>query len=150
MNRFLTGIITACGAVALSTAAFAQTPNYGRAGIAYFQDRGDEAPWDQQRMVREYRGAFYDRLQTDLDRAESAGYLKGGEFDRIKKAHREVAEFQAKWSRGIFNPHEMDAAIASVQRVEDIGALRPEDHDALRDDLFAMRRFRAHMEGHRY
>lgn len=149
MNRLLTGIITACGALAMSAGAFAQVQNYSRAGIAYLQDRDDQA-WDQQRLSREYRGAFYDRLQADLDRAEHAGYLRGEEFGRIQKAHREVAEFQSKWSRGVFSPHDMDAAIASVQRVFDIHALRPEDHDALRDDLFAMRRFRAHMEGHRY
>jgi hypothetical protein len=150
MNRLLTGMITACGALALSSGAFAQTQNYGRLGMAYFQDRDDHGVWDQERLAREYRGAFYDRLQADLDRAERAGYLRGNEFDRIRKAHREVGEFQSKWSRGVFDPHEMDAAIASVQRVEDISVLRSEDRDALRDDLFAMRRFRAHMEGRRY
>lgn len=148
MNRLLTGIITACGALTLSAGVAAH--NFSRAGVAYFQGRDDQSPWNQERMEREYRGAFYDRLQSDLDRAERAGYLRGGDFDRIQKAHREVAEFQSKWSRGVFNPHDMDSAIASVQRVEDLHALRPEDHDALRDDLFAMRRFRAHMEGHRY
>jgi hypothetical protein len=159
MKRVLTGIITTFGALALTAGMSAQTQNYGRAGIAYLQDRDhdrdadrdrDDRAWDRERLAREYRGAFYDRLQADLDRAERAGYLRGEEFGRIQRAHREVGEFQSKWSRGVFDAHEMDEAIAAVQRVADISALRREDREALRDDLFAMRRFRAHMEGHRY
>jgi hypothetical protein len=156
MKLLLKGIISVCGALALSAGASAQS--YGRVGVAYFQDRDhdrdgdrdDRGTWDRERMAREYRGAFYDRLQGDLDRAERAGYLRGDDFKRFDRAHHEVGEFQAKWSRGVFDPHEMDEAIASVQRVMDIATLRHEDHEALREDLFNMRRFRAHMEGHRY
>jgi len=111
------------------------------------RDRDDRGAWDHERMSREYRGAFYDRLQQDLARAESAGYLKGDDFDKFSKAHKEVAEFQAKWSRGVFDSHDMDSAISAVQRVVDVRSLRDQDRDALREDLFAMRRFRAHMEG---
>lgn len=147
-----------CGALALSASASVPVQNFSRVGVAYFQDRDhdrdadrdDRGYWDQGRLAREYRGAFYDRLQSDLDRAERSGYLRGDEFGRIQRAHREVAEFQSKWSRGVFDPHEMDEAIGAVQRVMDIRSLREDDRGALREDLFAMRRFRAHMEGHRY
>jgi hypothetical protein len=100
-------------------------------------------------MAREYRGAFYDRLQSDLARAENNRYLQGEDYRRFDRARREVGEFQAKWSRGIFDAREIDSAIASVQRVVDIPSLHRDDREALRDDLDRMRRFRAHMEERR-
>ena len=145
MKRVVTGLLIACGALALSAGAFAQ--DYGRPGPSSFQGGGY---WDRDRLMHEYRAAFYDRLQVDLDRAEHARYLNGDDFKRFDKAHREVAEFSAKWSRGIFDPRDMDGAIGSVQRVVDIPVLHREDRDALREDLARMRSFRAHMEGRRY
>jgi hypothetical protein len=133
MNRIVKRILIGCGLLAMAAGAFAQDRGY----------------WDRDRLMREYRTAFYDRLQVDLDRAEHARYLTGEDYRRFDKAHREVAEFAAKWSRGIFDPHEMDAAIASVQRVADIRGLHREDRDALFEDLARMRSFRAHMEGRR-
>ena len=106
--------------------------------------------WDHDRLMREYRSAFYDRLQNDLGRAESARYLRGDDYKKFDRAHREVGQFAAKWDHGIFDPHDMDGAIASVQRVVDIPVLRRGDRDALMDDLARMRAFRAHMEGRRY
>jgi hypothetical protein len=150
MRRFVTGLIFTCGALLMSGGASAQ--DYGRDDRGFYQDRDHDrdGTWDRERMAREYRGAFYDRLQADLSRAENARYLRGDEFARFSRAHREVAQFQEKWSRGVFDPHEMDDAIGAVQRVVDIPSLHREDHEALRDDLYAMRRFRAHMEGRRY
>ena len=133
MKRIVKGILIGCGLLAMAAGAFAQ-------------DRGF---WDHDRLMREYRTAFYDRLQADLDRAEHARYLTGDDYRRFDRAHREVGEFAAKWSRGIFDPHEMDTSIASVQRVADIRSLHREDRDALYQDLARMRSFRAHMEGHR-
>ena len=152
MKRILTGLLIGSGALMLSVSAFAQ--DYGRPfERTYFQDRDhdrDGGYWNRERLMREYRGAFYDRLQSDLARAERTRYLQGDDFRRFDRAHREVGEFQAKWSRGVFDPHEMDSAIASVQRVVDIPGLRRDDREALREDLGRMRAFRAHMEGRRY
>jgi hypothetical protein len=150
MNKVVAGLLLGCSALALSTSALAQ--DYGRPGErSYFQDRDrDRGYWDRDRLLREYRGAFYDRLQSDLDRAEHTRYLQGDDYRRFDRARREVGEFQAKWVRGIFDPREMDSAIASVQRVVDIPALRRDDREALRDDLGRMRAFRAHIEGRRY
>jgi hypothetical protein len=135
MKRVFKGILIGCGLLAMAAGAFAQD-----------HDRGY---WDHDRLIREYRTAFYDRLQVDLDRAEHARYLTGEDVHRFDKARREVGEFSAKWSRGIFDPHEMDNAIASVQRVADIHGLHRDDRDALYQDLARMRSFRAHMEGRR-
>lgn len=134
MKRILAGLLLGCGLLTLCASAFAQDRGY----------------WDRERLAREYRNAFYDRLQVDLDRAEHARYLSGEDYRRFDRAHREVGEFQAKWSRGVFDPREMDSAIASVQRVVDIPGLHRDDREALREDLARMRAFRAHMEGRRY
>jgi len=135
MKRVMKGLLIAVGLLTMGSSVFAQD-----------HDRD----WDQERMRREYRNAFYDRLQQDLSRAEHRGYLRGDDFRRFDVAHREVGEFQAKWDRGIFDAREMDRAIGSVQRVAEISSLRPEDRDFLREDLRRMREFRAHMEGRRY
>jgi hypothetical protein len=150
MKRVVTGLLLGSSVLALSAGAFAQ--DYGRPGErSYFQDRDrrDGGYWDHDRLIREYRGAFYDRLQADLSRAEHDRYLRGDDFARFDRAHHEVAEFSAKWSRGIFDAREMDSAIASVQRVVDIPPLRRDDREALREDLRRMRAFRAHIEGRR-
>lgn len=143
MKRFVKAVLISWGLLALCVGAFAQDRDRDRD-----HDRGF---WDRDRMMREYRGAFYDRLQDDLARAETARYLRGDDLRKFDRAHREVGEFQAKWSRGIFDPREMDEAIGSVQRVADIPTLRREDREHLREDLARMRSFRAHMEeGRRY
>lgn len=132
MNRIVKTILISCAAFAMCAVAFAQG-----------------GYWDHERLMREYRTAFYDKLQGDLDRAEHARYLTGGDFKRFDKARGEVARFSANWARGIFDPHEMDNAIGSVQRVADIPTLHRPDRDALFDNLARMRSFRAHMEGGR-
>jgi hypothetical protein len=132
MKKMLKPLLIGCAALALATGAFAQG-----------------GYWNHERMVREYRTAFYDRLQVDLDRAEHARYLTGEDVRRFDRARHEVGEFSAKWSRGIFDPHDMDGAIASVQRVADIRGLHRDDRDRLFEDLAHMREFRAHMEGRR-
>src|ERR1700722_15694445 len=126
MKRVVKGLLISCGVLAMAACAFAQDRGY----------------WDHERLMREYRTAFYDRLQVDLDRAEHARYLTGDDYHRFDKARREVGEFSAKWSRGIFDPREMDGAIGSVQRVADIRCLHREDRDALFEDLAHMRSFR--------
>lgn len=133
MKRVVKGLLISCGVLAMAACAF------GQGGY-----------WDHDRMMREYRTAFYDKLQADLDRAEHARYLSGDDYHRFDRARHEVGDFAAKWSRGIFDPHEMDNAIGSVQRVADIRGLHRDDRDALFDNLARMRSFRAHMEGRRY
>lgn len=143
MKRLVKGLLICSGMLAMCAGAFAQDRDRDR-------DR-DHERWDRERMMREYRTAFYDRLQDDLARAETARYLRGDDLRKFDVAHREVGEFSAKWSRGIFDARDLDGAIASVQRVADIPALRREDREHLRDDLGRMRSFRAHMEeGRRY
>ena len=158
MNRVVKGLLIGCGAVVLSSTAITPRAFAQNSGRSYFQDRDHDRDRDYDRgrdvdhgrMGREYRGAFYDRLQDDLARAENAHYLRGEDLRRFSDAHHEVGRFQAKWSRGVFDRDDMDGAIASVQRVIDIPGLRRDDREALREDIARMRQFRAHMEGRRY
>ena len=148
MNRVVKGLLIGCGALTLSVGAFAQ--DYGARGErSYFQGRDRGGYWDRDRLAREYRGAFYDKLQEDLARAERGRYLRGDDLRRFERAHKEVGDFQAKWSRGVFDAREMDQAIAAVQRVVEIRNMRRDEREALRGDLSRMRAFRAHMENRR-
>jgi len=110
----------------------------------YGPDRGDRY---RNEDYRDYRGGFYDRLQSDLDRAANNGYLRGGDLRRFQQARQEIFEFQQKWSRGRYDRHELDEAIASTQRVANLRGLDPRDRGALNEDLARMRAFRAHMSG---
>ncbi len=148
MKRVVTGLLIGLGTLALSTGAFAQ--DYGRARQGTSFQGNDRGYWDRERLSREYRTAFYDRLQGDLSRAEKNRYLHGEDLRRFDRAHKEVGEFSAKWSRGIFDPREMDQAISAVQRVVEIPALHRDDRDALRQDVRSMRDFRSRMGGARH
>ena len=149
MKSIVKGLLIGCGAIALSASGFAQ--DYGRRGERFnFQDRDrDRGPWDHERLGREYRASFYDRLESDLNRAEQNRYLRGNDIQTFDRARKEVREFSAKWSRGVFDAREMDQAIRAVQRVVAIRSLHRDDRDALRQDLESMRRFRARMESRR-
>src|SRR5262252_1685800 len=140
MKRVVTGIFFGAGLFLFGASAFGQ--DHGRPGMS-FQDR--DRYWGHDRMAREWRGAFYDHLQADLSRAQRSRYLRGDDLGRFDRAHREVGQFSAKWERGVFDPREMDQAIASVQRVVDIPSLRRDDRDLLREDLRRMRDFRGRM-----
>lgn len=100
---------------------------------------------DDRRSYGDYRSSFYDRLESDLSRAAHNGYLRGGDWDRFRKAQKEINEFQDKWSRGRYDKHELDDAIAATQRVVDIRTLNARDRDAIQDDLARMRAFRERM-----
>ena len=46
---------------------------------------GPDGYWDRDRLAREYRTAFYDRLQADLDRAEHTRYLRGDDYPPLRQ-----------------------------------------------------------------
>ncbi|MDQ6675672.1 MAG: hypothetical protein M3Z09_00080 [Acidobacteriota bacterium] len=115
----------------------------------YGPNREDRYREDRYRNddYRDYRRSFYDRLQSDLDRAANNGYLRGGDLRRFEKARQEIFEFQQKWSRGRYDRHELDDAIGATQRVANLPGLDGRDRRALSEDLANMRAFRARMNG---
>src|SRR6476659_743926 len=130
MKRIVKTVLIGCGAIALSGSVFAQ--DYGRPRErSNFQDRDrDRGPWNHERLGREYRTSFYDRLESDLNRAEQNRYLRGNDIQTFDRARKEVREFSAKWSRGVFDSREMDQAIRAVQRVVGIRSLHRDDREA--------------------
>lgn len=93
----------------------------------------------------DYRQAFYNRLQSDLERAAGNSYLRGGDLRRFEKARHEIDEFQRKWGRGRYDRHDLDDAIGATQRVANLPGLDYRDRAALDEDLSMMRSFRARM-----
>jgi hypothetical protein len=104
---------------------------YGEFG--HYPDRGDRG------------GDLFDRVRSDLDRAESYSdrYRDGGDHRRFNKVREELGEFQSKWARGRFDRHELDDVIKALQRVVNDSRLEYRDRDALREDLYQLRDFRA-------
>lgn len=95
----------------------------------------------------DYRQAFYNRLQADLERAANNGYLRGNDLRRFRQASEEIREFQEKWARGRYDRHELDDAIGATQRVANLPGLDYRDRAAINEDLARMRNFRARMNG---
>jgi len=90
----------------------------------YYRD-GDRRNYS--RAYGDYRQAFYDRLQSDLDRAANNGYLRGGDLRRFQQARHEIDEFQEKWGHGTCDRHALDDAIAATQRAANLPGLdRPD------------------------
>lgn len=91
-----------------------------------------------------------DRVRADLDRAAAdVGYLSRGEMARFNHARQEIGEFQEKWNRGIFDRHELDDVIGSLQHVVNSNRLRIQDRDILFSDLARLREIRERGSGYR-
>lgn len=117
-------------------------------GAQYYPDRNGRGYRDTYNGgYRDYRDAFYNRLQSDLARAANHGYLRGKDLRRFRQASEEIQEFQNKWARGRYDRHELDDAIAATQRVANLPGLDYRDRAALNEDLARMRDFRARMNG---
>src|SRR5579864_2233309 len=117
--------LLACSAfLLLSVAANAQYPprDYGR-----YYDRGE----------------LFGRVRADLDRAESNPYANRGDRHRFNKVREELNEFQRSGSK-----HELNDTISSLQRVVNDNRISPRDRDALADDLYRLRDFRARQGWH--
>jgi len=122
MRRLLLGSLV--GASLLTLCANAQ---YGPPpGPSRYYERGEN------------RGSLFNRVRADLDRAESNSYSYGGDRHRFNKVREELAEFQRSG-----NPHELNDAIGSLQKVVNDNRMPVRDRDMLISDLSAMREFRA-------
>jgi hypothetical protein len=89
------------------------------------------------------------RVRADLDRAAAdVGYLSRGEMAGFNHARQEIGEFQEKWSRGVFDRHELDDVIGSLQHVVSSNRLRYQDRDILFNDLARLREIRERGRGY--
>ena len=131
------------GAVLLAGSLAANAQVYGRGYYDNGRFYGEFGREDRYRD-REDRGfGVFDRVRADLDRAESSSYWNGGDRKRFNKVREELGEFQGKWANGRYDKHELDDTIAALQRVVNDNRLEYRDRNALQEDLFRLRDFRA-------
>ena len=132
MRSFLTKGLLTCGILLLGNSVasaqwYPDDPYYGRGGYGY----GNHGS---------YGLRLFDEVQAHLERAAYNAY---GSRGRIKRARKDVYDFQRRWKEGRFDRHELDEAIGSVQRVVDSSSIDQRDRYALLNDLARMREFRA-------
>jgi hypothetical protein len=84
---------------------------------------------------------LFDRVRSDLDRAESNADPTRGEADRFDMAQQRLNAFQRSWQAGRYDYRDLDDVIAAVQRVVSTNHLAFRDERNLRDDLDRMRAF---------
>src|SRR5438105_742300 len=102
MLRFVRNAIIGSSLLLLGMAGNAQVP----------QDRDqdyDQTPSNDRNVV--------DQVRADLNEAINMGYLSGSQRSVLAQANEDLAVFDRAWSRGRFNRHELDEAIARVQSV---------------------------------
>lgn len=115
-------------AMVLSPAAYAQRDNHDER----HERRG---PYGRARDL-------IDNVQRDLDRAQRMAPVAGRQSDRYDNAHRHLAQFDDKLSRGEFDKDKLDTAIDDVNNVLKNNVLSPRSRRDLRDDLGALRSMR--------
>lgn len=113
-------------------------------GLASAQWYPDDRNYDHGGYRYENRGSYglglFEEVQAHLERAAYNAY---GSRGRIERARKDVYDFQRRWNEGRFDRHELDEAIASVQRVVDSNSIDQRDRYVLLRDLARMREFRA-------
>jgi len=145
MRRLLMQGLVGGGLLLMSVAAYAQSyPPPPYRGDPY--DRDDRAYGPPYRSYDRRGGVSpVDQALNDLNYAESNAYLSHGDRRRFDKAREELVEFQQKLYAGRFDRHELDDAIAAMQRVADHerSGYGYRNGSILWDDLQRLRDFRA-------
>ncbi len=147
MRRFRMATLLGSSVLLLSLSASAQYgPDRGYPDRDYREYRD--------RDYRDHRGAGYSRsvdpeggifarTASDLDRAASSQYYRGGDRRRIENARRDLWDFQKRWREGRYDRGELDEAIGNVQKVINMRYLDYQDRAALEQDVQQLREFRA-------
>jgi hypothetical protein len=86
---------------------------------------------------------LFDRVRSDLNRAEVNADPTRGEADRFDIAQQRVNAFQRAWQAGQYDYRDLDDVIAAVQRVVSTNHLTLRDERNLRDDIVRMRDLQA-------
>ena len=120
---------------ALSAAgAFAQPQYYpGPPPSDRYTDRGAYYGRDQRSP-----GDLFNRLRSDVERAEANSSWNGGDRRRFNKVREELGEFQRSNNR-----HELNDTISALQHVVNSNHLIYGDREVLARDLYQLQDFRA-------
>lgn len=83
-------------------------------------------------------GDLFNRLRSDIERAEANSNWNGGDRRRFNKVREELGEFQRS-----NKPHELNDTISALQHVVNSNRLVYGDREILAQDLYQLRDFRA-------
>jgi len=118
----------------LAVGASAQPQYYpGPPPANRYSDRGPYYGRDERNP-----GDLFNRLRSDIERAEGNSNWNGGDRRRFNKVREELGEFRRSGNR-----HELNDTISALQHVVDSNHLVYRDRDILAQDLYQLRDFRA-------
>lgn len=108
-------------------------------------------PWSPQ--AQEQRDAddqsrIFDHARSDLDRVHEEATPFSPDRDRIMVAMQLLNRCQREVIGGNYDRHTFDQTIASIQRVMDLNRLTEQSRGYLGDDVRAMSRLQARLEGY--
>jgi hypothetical protein len=121
-------------AALFAAGAFAQPQYYpGPPPSDRYTDRGASYGRDQRGQ-----GDLFNRLRSDIERAEANSNWNGGDRRRFNKVREELGEFQRSGNR-----HELNDTISALQHVVNSNHLIYGDREVLARDLYQLQDFRA-------
>jgi len=82
-------------------------------------------------------GDLFNRLRSDIERAEANSNWNGGDRRRFNKVREELSEFQRSGNR-----HELNDTISALQHVVNSNRLVYGDREVLARDLYQLQDFR--------
>ena len=135
--------LAGCGLLLMALTVQAQDYDRGRS-----RDDHDDRAYGQDGQYYRRGAPSFQRIQGDLNYAESHTYPSHGQRKQFNKAKEELWEFERAWNAGRFDRRELDDAIAAMQKVVDHTALRYRDREILLNDLEMLREFRASYRGY--
>jgi hypothetical protein len=91
------------------------------------------------------RGRIFDRMRTDLDRAEAGALPFTGDKTRIERAKQELNELQQSLDDGnYYDRRPLDDTVRAIQRVLDSNVtMSDRNRDVLSNDLSRLREWQA-------
>jgi len=120
----------------------------GMTASAHYRPRAIDAQDIQdQREIREQDRTF-ERVRTDLDRIHSEALPFSTDRDRVTVAMQLLNQCQRAVNAGDYDRRTFDQTVASIQRVIELNRLSDDSRSYLGDDVRAMSRLQARLEGY--
>jgi hypothetical protein len=116
----------------LAVGAASAQPQYYPTAPGRYDDRGPYSGREQRGP-----GDLFNRVRSDIERAEANSNWNGGDRKRFNKVREELSEFQRSGSR-----HELNDTISALEHVVNSNRLVYRDRDVLAQDLYQLRDFR--------
>ena len=125
LQRSFTVAAISCGMAIVSAPPAFAAPNGG-----FFQYAGER--------YGDLRG-LVERTQSDVQQASQFSHFKGDQRSRFENTQRHLSTFDRHLTKGHFDKHQLDDAIADVQKIIDKNTLQASSRDALMRDISDLR-----------